>query len=379
MLTVDSYFPGGNILVDEIDGDAIAVHQDLRDTEGDWFYWYFRVRGAAGREIAIRFTGSNVIGVRGPGMSLDGGWSWRWLGADAVEGQTFRCPVPADADEIRFSFGMPYLQRNLEAFLARHAGNPHLDAGVLCTTRAGRAAERLRVGKLDGEPDHRVLLTARHHCCEMMASYAQEGIVEFVLTDPEIGGWFRDHVEFLVVPFMDKDGVENGDQGKNRRPYDHNRDYNGETPDGSIYATVRALRELAPTWGGGKLRIAMDMHCPHIRGAHNEDIYFPGGPDPEVWGQTVRFSHLLQASIRGPLPYDPANNLPFGTAWNTRANSGGRVSFGRWAATIPGIGLACSIEIPYANASGQEVTAETARAFGYDLARAIYGYLQEGG
>jgi len=270
---------------------------------------------------------------------------------------------------------MPYLQRNLEAFLARHAGNPHLDVGVLCTTEGGRRAEMLRAGKLDGDPAHRVLLTARHHCCEMMASYAQEGIVEFVLVDPEIGGWFRDHVEFLVIPFMDKDGVEDGDQGKNRRPYDHNRDYNGDAPAGSIYSTVRALRELVPKWSGGKLRISMDMHCPWVRGKHNEDIYFPGGPDPEMWARVGRFSQILQASIRGPLPYDPAHNMPFGTAWNTAANSGGRTSSSRWAATIPGIELAASIEIPYANAGGQAVTAETARAFGHDIARAIYGYL----
>lgn len=52
--------------------------------------------------------------------------------------------------------------------------------------------------------------------------------------------WLREQVEFFVVPFMDKDGVEAGDQGKNRRPYDHNRDYQGE----SLYASVRAMREL---------------------------------------------------------------------------------------------------------------------------------------
>jgi len=377
MITADCDFPGGNILVDRIEGDTISVHQDVRDTEGDWFYWYLRVRGAAGREITVRFTGSDVIGVHGPAVSLDGGWTWRWLGADAVQDQTFAYHVPADADEVRFSFGMPYVQRNLEVFLARHAGNPHLEAGVLCTTRGGRAAEYLRVGKLDGEPEHRILLTARHHCCEMMASYAQEGILEFVLADSEIGAWFREHVEFLAIPFMDKDGVESGDQGKNRRPYDHNRDYNGDTPEGSIYATVRALRAFVPGWHGDRLRIALDMHCPWIRGEYNEDIYFPGKPDPEMWARTEHFGHLLQETIRGPLPYNPKNNLPFGVSWNTAENTGDKRSCSLWTATIPGIWLSATVEIPYANASGIAVTAESARAFGHDLARAFYVYLQE--
>jgi hypothetical protein len=62
---VDANFPGGNIIVDRIQDDSVYVHQDLRDTKGDWFYWYFRVRGTAGRKLTVHFTGSNVLGVRG--------------------------------------------------------------------------------------------------------------------------------------------------------------------------------------------------------------------------------------------------------------------------------------------------------------------------
>ena len=377
MLTVDCDVPGGNIVVDDVDGDAISVHQDLRDTEGDWFYWYFRVCRAGGRTLTVRFTQSNVIGVRGPGVSTDGGATWSWLGAEAVNGQTFTYAVPDRLGEVRFSFGMPYLQRNLEAFLGRHAGDPHLEVGRLCTSRQGRPVERLRLGCLRDAPRYRILLTSRHHCCEMMATYALEGIMATVLGDSELGRWLREHVDFLVVPFMDKDGVENGDQGKNRRPHDHNRDYNGDAPSGSIYPSVRALREQAPDWAKGKLDIAFDMHCPHIRGQHNEDIYFPGGSDPVMWGKVTRFAEILQRVRQGPLPYDPVNNLPFGQGWNTADSLRGLKSFTRWAQEQPYIGLAAPIEIPYANASGAVVDAETSRLFGRDLARAFMIYLQE--
>ena len=120
-LTVDAKFAGGNIVVNEIDGDAISVRQDLRDTTGDWFYWYFRARGAAGRELTVRFTGSNVIGTRGPAISTDGGESWEWLGREAVDGQSFRYTVPEEADEVRFCFAIPYFERDLTEFLTQHA------------------------------------------------------------------------------------------------------------------------------------------------------------------------------------------------------------------------------------------------------------------
>ena len=38
-LSIDSSFPGGNIVVDRIEGDQVYLQQDLRDTEGYWFYW----------------------------------------------------------------------------------------------------------------------------------------------------------------------------------------------------------------------------------------------------------------------------------------------------------------------------------------------------
>ena len=112
-LQVDADFPGGNIVVDKIDGDNVHLHQDLRDTAGDWFYWYFRVRGAQGRTLTFHFTKGNPIGVRGPAVSTDGGKSWQWLGAQAVRGASFQYAFPADAADVRFCFAFPYLEHNL--------------------------------------------------------------------------------------------------------------------------------------------------------------------------------------------------------------------------------------------------------------------------
>ena len=74
-IVVDCDFPGGNIIMDAIEGDDVFLHQDLRDTQGHWFYWYFRVRGAAGRALNFAFTKGDVIGVLGPAVSMDCGRS----------------------------------------------------------------------------------------------------------------------------------------------------------------------------------------------------------------------------------------------------------------------------------------------------------------
>ena len=46
------------------------------------------------------------------------------------------------------------------------------------------------------------------------------------------------------------------------------------------------------------------------------------------------------------------------------------------AADLPGVWIAATLEIPYANVRGRPVTPDSARAFGRDLARAVQAYLE---
>lgn len=369
-MKIDADFPGGNIIVEQIDGDSVRLRQDLRDTEGDWFYWNFRVRGAQQRTLRFHFTGSNVIGARGPCVSEDGGKNWRWLGAESIADNSFAYTFASNAADVRFSIGIPYLESNLNEFLARHSGNPHMTRTVLCKTAKGRDAELLRVGRLDGQCRQRVLLTCRHHSCEASASFALEGMLAAMLEKDELGAWYRENIETLAIPFIDKDGVEDGDQGKNRKPHDHNRDYAGD----STYPTVKALRNLVPDWSGGRLSAFIDMHCPWIRNGRNEVIYFVGSTSPAHWQEALKLSEILQRVQRGPLVFNPKDNLPFGEEWNTY--DGPLLTSQRWAHALPGVKLATTLEFPYANISGGAVSADAARAFGRDLTAALREYLE---
>ena len=50
-IELDASFPGGNIVLERIEGNNVYVHQDLRDTDRPWFYWCFAVTGAAGPRV----------------------------------------------------------------------------------------------------------------------------------------------------------------------------------------------------------------------------------------------------------------------------------------------------------------------------------------
>lgn len=372
-LTVDQDFPGANIIVERVEGTHAYLRQDLRDTEGDWFYWSFKVRDAANTCLHFHFTGTDVIGVRGPAFSTDDGASWSWLGLPDGDLRNFSFDFEDNHDHVHFAFAIPYLEAELHRFLATYRSHPSLAVETLCTTEKGRDVELLRVGKLEGTPAYRMSLTGRHHACESMASFTLEGLLARVLSETDTGDWFRQHVEIIVVPFVDKDGVEDGDQGKNRKPHDHNRDYAGE----SIYASVAAIRELYPSWSQGSCSLALDLHCPGPRGEVHEVVQLiePATYDQDsTAAEMARLSSLFEESIAGPLPYASSNNLRLGQSWNVQ--SAEDLSFGGWASRLPGMRLAITVEVPYANAGGTEVTAASARALGADLADASRLFLQ---
>lgn len=367
---IDADYPGGNIFTYTLSGktvlnDTVYLFQELRDTEWWWFYWNFRVRGAENKTLHFKFClphprlGILPFGTHGPAVSVDGGGTWSWLGRNVIKDDVFSYSFAPAAKEVRFCFTIPYQQSHLDTFKNRHKYNPHLLIKELCKTRKGRVVDQLQVGKTDSEPKYRILLTARHHACESIASYVLEGILEAALANNSAGQWFRENVEILAIPIMDTDGVEDGDQGKSREPHDHNRDYEGE----SIYPSVSNLRRLVPNWSQGKLRIAIDLHCPYL---DTPFIYFV---DPAEGDQACnkKFREILTQVQVGPLIFENDEH---------RISSGKRLMKG-WAAGLPGVEVASTIEIPYGNAYDVVVTAESARLFGHDLARAMKAYLQE--
>jgi hypothetical protein len=164
-----------------------------------------------------------------------------------------------------------------------------------------------------------------------MASFALEGLIHSVLTDEDLA-WSREEVEFFIVPFVDKDGVEDGDQGKSRTPRDHNRDYDGE----SIYPEIRTLRLQVPAWSEGRLRFSLDMHCPYLGGGRSEKVFLVGQDNDYLWQRLTEFSAILESLPPTGLLNGRRDTCPSATVGTRRATHRGEVE-SVWAGAIPGI------------------------------------------
>ena len=202
----------------------------------------------------------------------------------------------------------------------------------------------------------------------MMASYVVEGVMEAAMADDAVGRWLRENVDFLFVPFMDTDGVEDGDQGKNRKPHDHNRDYVE-----ARYKEVAAFKEKLPAWAGGRPLVYFDCHDPALKGDVFETLRLLEPENRFVAGELGKFAEFLERDCQGPIIFPKASIMPFGTGYNKQTEKPPIYSVG-WVATFPNILIASSLELAYATAFGFEVNASSAKEFGRDMAVALKSY-----
>lgn len=367
-LKINSDFPGGNITIERIQDSIVDMRPDFKNSSRFWFYWYFAVENAQGQTVKFNFGKNPCIGVHGPAVSYDQGVTWQWLGADAVGENDFEYRFADNETEVRFSFGMPYVLANWQRFIADYQDHANLKLSTLCQTKSGRDVPALHIENQNENPKHKVIITARHHACEMMSSYSIEGIIQWVANNASADAkWLRDHASLWIIPIVDLDGVEAGDQGKDRKPHDHNRDYHGT----SIYPEVTAIREQAKQF---KPTVGLDIHGPHIRGNYNEWVYVVGEEDPKMTAQQEQFIQCLKKNASVGLPITDKAFLEYGQAWNQPQENG--VSFNRYFAVDPNFKMISTIELPYANASGVTVDQTSAHTFGKQTAIALSQYFQ---
>lgn len=356
---LDCEFPGGNIVVDEIKPDGYRLRQDWSSSRTWWFYWAFRVRGAAGRTLHFQFDDRDVFTSGGPCCSADGK-TWKWLGETAVRDNGFSYSFDPDENEVFLALCPLYTHCHLQDFLDRHTQIAVHELGM---TEGGRSLISLHVPSEKSLKS--AIFTARTHACEATASYALEGILDFWLSEESEARWLRQNVDLHAVPFVDADGVEEGEQGKNRSPHDHNRDWTSAPR----YAATFFIQHQVPRWCRNDTAF-MDLHSPWFKGDRNEDVFLIGQP-PAFQAPLDVFSRHLVEQQRGPLRYNPANDIAFGSEWNVET-----LSINRYFQQNPSVKLACTVETPYATAAGTQVLPESARLLGHDLARALAHFLQ---
>ena len=231
----------------------------------------------------------------------------------------------------------------------------NLEVNELSKSRKGRQVPCLNIGS----GDISIIFTARHHACESTGNYVLEGALCELTKKP------IENARILVVPFVDYDGVVDGDQGKSRFPHDHNRDY----IDDPIYPEVRAICKHMSEYG---CHYGFDLHSPWHKGGTNDKIFVVRNL-PEKEGDFDLFSGTFESGIsENSMSYSKENDYPPCTKWNQPSTS-----FGYTTNTRPSCNLAFTLESTYFGTPDNLVSGERLVELGRCFARAVKKYVEE--
>lgn len=348
MIKITKDFIGGNISVVSTDKNVITLEREVRDSE-DWFYWAFAAEAGADETVTFKFSPFR-LGYYGPAVSHDAR-NWRWLGAD--DGNSFTYSF-RKGEKVYFAHHMLY---DVSRFFELAEKNK-IKIDTLCVSRHGRNVPCITVGDPDAEND--VILTARHHACESTGNYVLEGLLEEIIKSPLPG------YRFFCVPFVDYDGVIEGDQGKFRHPHDHARDYGGGEPR---YPETAAIRKYAEAHN---IKFAFDFHSPWHFHDQNDFVFIPQ-KSIEKLPSLIRFGKILEESVsENSLKYYQKNDFPPNKEWNKVESP----NFARYMLTRPENDIALTLETTYFATEDNIFDMEKAVSLGRDFYKSLCEYIK---
>lgn len=338
-----------------VSGNVVLLDRELRDSTGARWYWHVRLHGSG--TIRLRMARPDLVGGFGPCIRRPSNAEYDWLCDSYAVREDFLIELGRSPCTVLLAATLPYGPAQWASFV-RRIGCDRFQRVRIGASEQGRPVELIRVPAVDS-PKCRVVLSARHHACEALGSRLLEAMVASFLALRDAGVVWARRTELLAVPFVDIDGVVNGDSGKGRLPHDHNRDYGPV----ARYAAVRAIRGAglfasAPT-------VVLDLHTPGLLGPLEERPFLVASGDRGDAEMVTAFADAV-----GGGPAASPEVMIFDEDWNSVHTSGPRC-FAAWARSHRHIVLGASVEYPNAVVRGVPVSSAAVRHFGERLIVAL--------
>jgi acyl-CoA thioesterase-1 len=293
-VSIRTDFEGGRLGRIERAGEAHFVcgvagesDQDKRNRQANWYY--FRVDGAAGREITVDLVDlpgeynyqPNRGAVTGDTIPVYSEDNSRWKHFERVEYDAgtprLRLRFTPPGGRFWIAHVPPYTNQDLARLLKELGADRNLRADVIGKSVEGRDLLLLTVTD-PGVPDgskKAIWLMIRQHSWETGSSWAGEGALRWALSADPKAVRMRREVTLKMFPLADPDGVARGGVRFNVHGYDLNRNWDAVDP--KKMPEIAAARKAVLDWVDGGRRVDLFLTL------HNTETaeYLEGPPDRE--------------------------------------------------------------------------------------------------
>ena len=346
-MRIHADFECGNIRFLKQEENDIYLTNEMRGTVRDKaYYWAFCVEGAAGKTLNFRLD-REWVGPYGAAVSRDL-IDWAWT-ETSLDGASFSYTFGENEDKVYFAHDLLYTPSRMTALLDELG----IKSYTVCKTLRGRDVPVFKLG----EGSRNIILSSRHHACESPGSWVLEGMIREYAANP------IEDTNIFVVPMVDFDGVTEGEQGKDRDPHDHNRDY----IEDNIFPEVGAIIDYAKD---KDITYAVDFHAPSHRIGRSNRVYVVR-KFPELEERFDSFGKLLEARSGGEaMTYDMSYDVHPNVGWNKDTTP----TFSTYFNTRPDCKLALTLEVTHYGTDDNKVSAERLINTGRAFCRALDDY-----
>lgn len=303
-----------------------------------------------------------------PVVSADGG-DWRRVDEVAVDRHddgrsTVRFAHAGGAQSVAAAFCFPYAPEHLDATLAELGGA--WQRSTIGVTHQSRPLERLRLAGRRAEPRAGLYITARQHSGETPGSWALDGMLRHLASEAEDAREIREALDIWVCPFVDLDGVVNGDYGKDALPWDYNRAWERLPMRASVHAIQRDLLRFRER---SEPRLVMDLHGP---GHSTPGVYVQLARAERPEGQRLGGLEFA-ADLADVFPELPAASLSHETTYASRWNK--LSTLGSWTWDYMEQTQCVSVEVSYQRLVEEPLYPEGYHEIGRRILRAARAWL----
>jgi hypothetical protein len=250
----ESNFDSGNIQsVSTTDSINFTVRVNS-DIVGRWFY--FKMKNVKNRYVSVTIQNSDATR---PVYSYDNIHWTRFTQTESPQKNVFRKTYTEDS--VYVAYYVPYSVRNLFERIEALQNNPYVKIDTIGFSEQNRPLIVLTLTDFTMPDSQKYFIWThgRTHPSETPSSFHLDGMINYFLSDDEIPSFLRTKIKWIILPFINPDGVYLGKSRVNANNIDLERSWNlsqSQTPKEVLY-TKNFLQNLL---NNNRLYIALNMH-----------------------------------------------------------------------------------------------------------------------
>lgn len=337
-LILSTGFEGGSAVPAGGEGGTLRIRLRADGGELDMNWFFFRVSGAAGRDLRVVIENSSDLSRLAGRDEVPDCWTgyrpfvsenlrdWRRCDAEYVDG-IFTMKATPTTDTIWFAYYPPFPMARHDHMIAEAVSDPRCRLESLGVTPDGRDLDLLRIGT-PGADKPKVWIMGRQHPSETMAGFFVAGLLARLLDPADaLGRALCEALDIFVVPTVNPDGCARGHTRLNARGMNLNRAWDDTEP--------RAAPEVAML--RARMRAEGVDFCLDAHGDEELPYVFLGGP-LEIPSRSDRLDGLFRDfgetleracpaySMADPYPGGSPETADLRMAWNSIAEEFGCLS-----------------------------------------------------